>query len=205
MPSAPLPTKVREELDVSLICTIHPSDHTRAPAYAPKDLRDPVSDGPIFLQPDSFESMFEQSVLKYVHPHFPFCVCFHALLRSLRAAVGFKSFSPFVNFSSISLNDLLVNPDYKNLAWSGSRSNAVCTMLGAVSSCNIVDWTMIGNYKYHAVTIIPYAPSFNDFMVLLGAKYSSSVFGPLEYGCLLTFSSRREGLSSTCVFFRSFR
>jgi hypothetical protein len=74
-------------------------------------------------------------------------------------------------------------------------------MLGAVTSCNIINSTTIGNHRYRAVTIIPFGPSFAGFSNFLGKKYAcDDMFGPFDYGCLLTFSSRREGLSSACPF-----
>jgi hypothetical protein len=45
---------------------IHPSDPMKGPAYAPKDLRDPETDKPIFLQPHAFEAMFEPPTLTCV-------------------------------------------------------------------------------------------------------------------------------------------
>ena len=47
-------------------CTICPTNYTRGPAYAPSDLHDPETDKPIFLQPHTFQSMFEEPVLGYV-------------------------------------------------------------------------------------------------------------------------------------------
>lgn len=46
--------------------TLHPTDSTKSPAYAPKDLRDPETDKPIFLQPHAFDSMFEPHTLTCV-------------------------------------------------------------------------------------------------------------------------------------------
>jgi hypothetical protein len=43
--------------------TIHANDPMKGPAYAPKDLRDPKTDKPIFLQPCSFGAMFEPPML----------------------------------------------------------------------------------------------------------------------------------------------
>ena len=118
---------------------------------------------------------------------------------SLNAAAEFEQCIPFVNPANISPDKLLVG-DYKHLIWSGSRQNAIFTMLGAVTSCNIINSTTIGNNRYRAITIIPYAPSFAGFTSFLGEKYEcSDMFGPFDFGCLLTFSSRREGLSSTCL------
>jgi hypothetical protein len=85
---------------------------------------------------------------------------------------------PFVNPAKISPEKLLVG-DYKHLIWAGSKHNAIFTMLGAVTSCNIVNSTTIGNHRYRAITIIPYAPSFFGFTNLLGKKFAcSEMFGP---------------------------
>lgn len=73
-------------------------------------------------------------------------------------------------------------------------------MLGAVTSCNVINSTAIGSHRYRAITIIPYAPSFSGFTNFLGKKFAcSDMFGPFDFGCLLTFTSRREGLSSSCL------
>lgn len=73
-------------------------------------------------------------------------------------------------------------------------------MLGAVTSCNIINSTTIGNHRYRAITIIPYAPSFFGFTSFLGKKFAcTDMFGPFDFGCLMTFTSRREGLSSSCL------
>ena len=110
---------------------------------------------------------------------------------------------PFVNPARISPDSLLVG-DYKQMIWPGSKQNAIFTMLGAVTSCNIIHSTTIGNHNYRAVTIIPYAPSFAGFTSFLDNKYAcNDMFGPFDFGCPLTFLSRHKGLSSACssVFF----
>lgn len=123
----------------------------------------------------------------------------YTLFRSLDAAANFERHVPFVNPARISPDDLLVG-DYKHLIWPHSKQNAVFTMLGAVTSCHIINSTTIGSHNYRAVTIIPYGPSFAGFTSFLGKKYScDNMFGPFDFGCLLTFSSRREGLSSSCL------
>ena len=118
---------------------------------------------------------------------------------SLEASAKFKQCIPFVNPANVSPDQLSVG-DYKHIIWSGSKQNAIFTMLGAVTSCSIINSTTIGNNRYRALTIIPYGPSFDGFTNFLGNKYTcTDMFGPFEYGCLLTFSSRREGLSSACL------
>jgi hypothetical protein len=58
---------------------------------------------------------------------------------------------------------------------------------------------MAGPYKIRALTIIPSATSFDSFRKFLWKQYGTpEVYGPFDYGCLLTFSSRREGLTSSC-------
>jgi hypothetical protein len=116
----------------------------------------------------------------------------------LNAATEFEICTPFVNPAKVSPEKLLIG-DYKHLIWPGSKQNAIFTILGAVSSCDIIHSTSIGSHRYRAVTIIPHEPSFGGFMAFLENKYGCShMFGPFEFGCLLTFSSRREGLSSAC-------
>lgn len=178
--------------------TIHPSDATKTPAYAPKDLRDPHTDKPIFLQPNGFHEMFEPHMLAYVFSVSYYCI-WHILFSSLNAAADFDECVLFVNPARISPERLSVG-DYKHLIWSGSKQNAVLSMLGAVTSCNIINSTTIGSHSYRAITIIPYAPSFAGFTNFLEKKYMcTDIFGPFEFGCLFTFSSRREGLSSSCL------
>jgi hypothetical protein len=114
------------------------------------------------------------------------------------ASLDFKSLPPFVNPSNFPAGDLTVS-DYKNLIWPDSRQNAVCMMFGAVYSCNIIHNTMAGPNKIHALTIIPSSSAFDDFRQFLWKRYAvSDVYGPFDYGCLLTFTSRREGLTSAC-------
>lgn len=120
------------------------------------------------------------------------------LFSSLDAAASFEICTPFVNPAKISPDDLSVG-DYKHLIWPSSKQNAIFAMLGAVTSCNVINSTTIGSHRYRAVTIIPYGPSFAGFSSFLEKKYACrDMFGPFDYGCLLTFSSRREGLSSSC-------
>ena len=117
---------------------------------------------------------------------------------SLMASVQFSSMYPFVNPSNFSPDGLAVS-DYKSITWPDSKENAVCMMLGAVHSCNIIHSTTTGANRVRSVTIIPSTPAFNDFQHFLWKKYSTSIlYGPFDYGCLLTFTTRREGLSSSC-------
>jgi hypothetical protein len=121
--------------------------------------------------------------------------------RSLMASVEFNSLYPFVNPARFSPDGLTIS-DYKNVMWPDSKENAVCMMLGAVHSCNIIHPTAAGNNKIRALTIIPSTPAYQDFQHFLWKKYSTSVlYGPFDYGCLLTFTSRREGLTSSCKLF----
>jgi hypothetical protein len=54
--------------------TIHPQDPMKMPAYAPKDLRDPETDKPIFLQANAFEAMFQPHTLACVFSVFVYCI-----------------------------------------------------------------------------------------------------------------------------------
>lgn len=126
---------------------------------------------------------------------------FDSCFRSLMASVQFASLYPFVNPSKISPDGLAIS-DYKNVMWPDTKENAVCMMLGAVHSCNIIHPTAAGANRIRALTIIPSTPAYHDFQHFLWKKYSTSVlYGPFDYGCLLTFTSRREGLTSSCKFF----
>ncbi|KAF8811493.1 hypothetical protein BYT27DRAFT_7208441 [Phlegmacium glaucopus] len=169
-----------EAMPHDCICTICPNDSTRGPAYAPSDLRDPDTDKPIFLQPHAFQSMFEEPVL-----------------GSLMASVQFNSLYPFVNPSKFSPDGLAIS-NYKNITWPGSKENAVCVMIGAVNSCNIIHPMTAGANRIRALTIIPSIPAYHNFQHFLWKKYSTSIlYGPFDCGCLLTFTSRPEGLMSS--------
>ena len=114
------------------------------------------------------------------------------------AALNFKALLPFVNPSNFPPAELAIS-DYRNVIWPGSKDNAVCMMLGAVHSCNIIHYTMAGSNKIRALSLIPSAAAFDNFRHFLWQKYAASdIYGPFDYGCLLTFTSRCEGLTSSC-------
>lgn len=114
------------------------------------------------------------------------------------ASVEFKSLPPFVNPSTFPPGDLSIS-DYRNVIWPGSKENAVCMMFGAVYSCNIIHYAMAGTNKIRALTIIPSATAFDSFRQFLQKQYAvTDLYGPFDYGCLLSFTSRREGLTSSC-------
>ena len=118
--------------------------------------------------------------------------------RSLMASLNFKSLPPFVNPSIFPPGDLTLS-NYRNVIWPNSKENAVCMMFGAVHSCHIIHYAMAGSNKIRALTIIPSASAFDGFRHFLWKQYAASdVYGPFDYGCLLTFASRREGLTSSC-------
>lgn len=184
------------------MCMIRPTDSSKTPAYAPADLRDPETDKPIFLQSQLFSTMFEEPMLSYALLRcgllFLLFLTVSRSFRSLTASLSFKSLPPFVNPSTFPPNDLTVS-DYKNVIWPGSKQNAVCVMFGAVYSCNIIHYAMAGSSKIRSLTIIPSATAFDSFRSFLQKQYTvSNLYGPFDYGCLLTFTSRREGLTSSC-------
>lgn len=114
------------------------------------------------------------------------------------ASLNFKSLPPFVNPSNFPSGDLTMS-DYRNVIWPNSKGNAVCMMFGAVYSCNIIHYAMAGPNKIRALTIIPSSTSFDGFRRFLWNLYDTpDIYGPFDYGCLLTFTSRREGLTSSC-------
>ena len=123
---------------------------------------------------------------------------FFWFFRSLMASLDFVSLPPFVNPSTFPSGDLTIS-DYKNVVWPISKHNAVCMMFGAVYSCDVIHYAMAGPNKIRAITIIPSATAFDSFRQFLGKQYAADViYGPFDYGCLLTFTSRREGLTSSC-------
>ena len=110
------------------------------------------------------------------------------------ASLNFKSFPPFINPSNFPPCDLTVS-NYRNVIWPGSKENAVCMMFEAVYSCNIIHHAMAGSHKICALTIMPSATAFDSFHQFLWKKYAASdLYGLFDYGCLLTFTSRCEGL-----------
>jgi hypothetical protein len=126
------------------------------------------------------------------------CYIYICSFRSLMASLDFKSLPPFVNPLNFPPGDLTIS-DYRNVIWPGSKDNAICMMFGAVQSCDIIHYAMAGANKIRALTIIPSATAFDSFRHLLWKQYAATdIYGPLDYGCLLTFTSRREGLTSSC-------
>lgn len=117
------------------------------------------------------------------------------------ASVQFESLYPFVNPSQFSPDGLAIS-DYKNVMWPDSKENAVCMMLGAMHSCNIIHSMVAGANRICTITIIPSKPAYHEFQHFFWKKYSTSVlYGPFDYGCLLMFTSRSEGLTSSCKSF----
>ena len=129
---------------------------------------------------------------------FPQGMSWFLFFRSLMASLNFKSLPPFVNPSNFPPGDLTLS-DYGNVIWPGSKGNAVCMMFRAVHLCNIIHYAMAGSNKICALTIIPAATAFDSFCHFLWKLYvTSDIYGPFDYGCLLTFTSRREGLTLSC-------
>ena len=120
------------------------------------------------------------------------------------ASLNFNSLPPFVNPSNFPPGDLSIS-NYKNVTWPSSRQNTVCMMFGTVYLCNIIHYAMAGSNKICALTIIPCASAFDNFCQFLWKQYSAlDLYGPFDYGYLLTFTSRREGLTSSCQLFARF-
>ena len=146
---------------------------------------------PLSSRSRCYRMFFDFSV--FFRFHFNFCS-----FRSLMASLEFKSLPPFVNPSKFSPSDLTLS-DYKNVVWPGSKHNAVCVMFGAVQSCNIIHSTTAGPNKIRALSIIPSSTAFDSFNHFLWKQYDApELYGPFDYGCLLTFTSRHEGLTSSC-------
>jgi len=71
-------------------------------------------------------------------------------------------------------------------------------MLGAVHSCDVINYASSGSYKVKCISIVPYAESMTGFSRFIGSKYScEEMIAPWEYGSTLTFSTRNEGLTSS--------
>jgi len=74
-------------------------------------------------------------------------------------------------------------------------------MLGAVHSCEIINYANVGQHKVKYISIVPYAESMKGFARFVGSKYSCrEMVAPWEYGSTLTFSTRHDGLTTGRAF-----
>ena len=127
------------------------------------------------------------------------------MFRSLQASIGFQSLHPFLNPSTFPADKVILG-DYKTVVWPSPKENAVCTMFGAVHSCNLIHPGHSGSYQNRVISIIPTFDALYNFQMFLRKMYSSpDLYGPFDYGCILLFASRHEGLTSPCLYLFSFR
>lgn len=142
------------------------------------------------------------------HEFLPYCSFFHKcyapMFRSMQASIRFQSLHPFLNPSNFPANKVILG-DYRTVVWPSPKENAVCTMFGAVHSCNLIHPGYFGSYSNRVISIIPTFDALHNFQMFLHKMYlSADLYGPFDYGCILSFASRREGLSSPCLCFFSF-
>ena len=136
----------------------------------------------------------------FTHWH-EFCI---PTFRSLQASIGFQSLHPFLNPSNFPADKVALG-DYRTVVWPSPKENAVCTMFGAVHSCNLIHPTYFGSHNGRAISVIPTFDALYKYQMFLRKMYSSpDLYGPFDYGCILSFATRREGLTSPCLCLFSF-
>ena len=133
-----------------------------------------------------------------------FCSPFILLVyRSINNALQFVEFGPFVNVTAVPRSRVYAEKFKNHVMWSGQNRSVIFTILGSVQACHIVEPTTLGQHTCKAITIIPYGEAWRKFQVFMGDLYGhGQMRGPFDYGCLLTFSGRREGYISPgkCLF-----
>jgi hypothetical protein len=126
------------------------------------------------------------------------------MFRSLQASIGFQLLHPFLNPSNFPA-DKVVLIDYRTVIWPSPKENAVCTMFGAVHSCNLIHPSYFGFHNNQVISIIPTFDALYNFQMFLHKIYSlPDLYGPFDYGYILSFASRCEGLTSLCLSLFSF-
>ena len=124
-----------------------------------------------------------------------------AVFRSLQASLGFRSLHPFLNPSNIPADKVILG-DYRTVVWPNPKENAVCAMFGAIYSCNLIHPGYFGSHHSRVISIIPTFDALYNFQKFLRNMYTSpDLYAPFDYGCILSFASRREGLTSPCLCF----
>jgi hypothetical protein len=119
--------------------------------------------------------------------------------RSLQASIGFQSLHPFLNPSNLPADKVILG-DYRTVVWPSPKENAVCAMFGAVHSCNLIHPGYFGSHHNRVISIIPTFDALYNFQMFLRKVYlSPDLYAPFDYGCILSFASRREGLTSPCL------
>ena len=118
------------------------------------------------------------------------------LHRSIISALQFDELRPFVNVTSVPRPRIYAEKFRNHVMWNGQNRSVIFTMLGSVQGCHLVEPTLLGQYTCKAITIVPYGKAWRKFQVFMGDLYGhGQMRGPLDYGCLLTLSGRREGVS----------
>lgn len=118
--------------------------------------------------------------------------------RAFKRAIKFTSLGPFVNLANA--EDIVTNTHNRDsrLCFGVDGSQPVVgLMTGIVTSCHIVQpTTNSAGIDVRRITIIPVLAQFEGTVNDLGIRYSRSHFyGPIKKKSLLTFASRRAGLS----------
>jgi hypothetical protein len=186
-----------------LVAALHPIDHSRGPAHAPPDLRDEESGKVLFVEAEKLDGFFDGPVLRCAKIKFLNCSfaddCWVPAFRSLQASIGFQTLHPFLNPSNFPADKVILG-DYRTVVWPNPKENAVCAMFGAVYSCNLIHPGYFGSHHSRAIGIIPTFDALYNFQKFLRNVYAlPDLYAPLDYGCILSFASRREGLTSPCM------
>ena len=191
-----------------LVAALHPIDPSRGPAHAPADLRDEESGKILFVEADKLDIFFEGPTLRCNESCCLNCSftdgSWAPVFRSLQASIGFQSLHPFLNPSNVPVNKVTLG-DYRTVIWPNPKENAVCAMFGAVHSCNLIHPGYFGSHHSRVISIIPTYDALYNFQVFLRNMYTSpDLYAPFDYGCILSFASRREGLTSPCLYLIAF-
>ena len=118
-------------------------------------------------------------------------------VRSILSALQFKELRPFVNIKAAPRQEIYMEKFKHHVMWQGQNRSVLFTMIGSVQGCHLVEPTTKGQHICKSITIVPYGKAWRKFYEFLGRLYGQGEMrGPFEYGCLLTFSGRREGYSS---------
>ena len=119
------------------------------------------------------------------------------LCRSIFSTIRFKELRPFLNVTAAPHDRIYTEKFKHHVMWQGQNRSVIFTMLGSVQGCHLIELTTISQHICKAITIIPYGEAWRRFQVFLGELYGQGQMrGPFDYGCLLTFSGRREGYST---------
>ncbi|KAF8798438.1 hypothetical protein BYT27DRAFT_7264998 [Phlegmacium glaucopus] len=120
------------------------------------------------------------------------------IAKTIKAAVNFTQFGPFVNFARADLN--AVENRYKGLTISGQKNLAVSLLTGGVVSCNLIipkPSTREGAADSKCISVIPILVEYERYISYIGLKLGSqAIHGPIYNSSYLTFSTRKDGGTS---------